>query len=224
MHNKKKNKINEQISSMIQGPLKYAVFIDIGSYISRGNGLLTTMLRGMDIVKISKLFRPISVSDVYKSKEQEFKSLSSRFASNSSLKTLYLALYKLKSSVSGEEDTTQVQKDIELLMNKIGKTISSKLTDEDKELFDSISPKLDTVARIIGNVIDNSIKSVSAEEPPTEEKPTEEPPTEEKPTEEPSTEEKPEEADDESTTKKEHLENRVKNIVREILRKSVTKK
>ena len=230
MGNTKKNKINEQISSMIQGPLKYVAFIDVGSYISRGNGLLTIILRDMGTAKISKLFRPISASDIYKSKEQEFKSLSSRFASNPSLKTLYLALDKLKSSAAGKEDTTQIQKDIQLLVNRIGKTISSKLTDEDKELFDSISPKLDIVARIVGNAIDSSIEPTSVEEPPSEEtpaeeKPTEEPPAEETPTEEPATEETPEEdTEEESTTKKEHLENRIKNIVREILKKSVTKR
>ena len=184
----------------------------------------------MGTAKISKLFRPISASDIYKSKEQEFKSLSSRFASNPSLKTLYLALDKLKSSAAGKEDTTQIQKDIQLLVNRIGKTISSKLTDEDKELFDSISPKLDIVARIVGNAIDSSIEPTSVEEPPSEEtpaeeKPTEEPPAEETPTEEPATEETPEEdTEEESTTKKEHLENRIKNIVREILKKSVTKR
>lgn len=240
MSSKKKTKINEQISSMIQGPLKYVVFIDIGSYISRGNGLLTMILRDMGTGKISKLFRPISTTDVYKSKEQEFKSLSSRFASNPSLKTLYLALEKLKSSAAGKEDTAQIQKDIQLLVNRIGRTISSKLTDEDKELFDSISPKLDTVARIIGNAIDSSVEPTPAEEKPaeepgTEEKPTEEPsaekppaeepPAEEKPVEEPATEEKPEEdSDEKSVTKKEHLETRIKNIVREILKKSVTKR
>lgn len=235
MSSKKKNKINEQISSMIQGPLKYVVFIDVGSYISRGNGLLTMILRDMGTAKISKLFRPISASDVYKSKEQEFKSLSSRFASNPSLKTLYLALDKLKSSAAGKEDTTQIQKDIQLLVNRIGRTISSKLTDEDKELFDSISPKLDTVARIVGNAIDSSIEPTPveeppAEEPPAEETPAEETPAEEKPTEEPAAEEKPteetpeEDTEEESTTKKEHLENRIKNIVREILKKSVTKR
>lgn len=230
MGNTKKNKINEQISSMIQVPLKYLAFIDVGSYISRGNGLLTIILRDMGTAKISKLFRPISASDIYKSKEQEFKSISSRFASNPSLKTLYLALDKLKSSAAGKEDTIQIQKDIQLLVNRIGKTISSKLTDEDKELFDSISPKLDTVARIVGNAIDSSIEPTPVEEPPSEEtpaeeKPTEEPPAEETPTEEPATEETPEEdTEEESTTKKEHLENRIKNIVREILKKSVTKR
>ena len=223
MGTKKKTKINEQISSAIQSPLKYAAFIDVGSYINRGNGLLTMILRDMGAPKIAKLFRPISASDVYKSKAEQFKSVSSRFASNPSLKTLYIALNKLKASAAGQEDTTQIQKDVQLLVNRIGKTISSRLTDEDKELFDSISTELDSIAGTIGDSIDTAVTPKPAEEKP-EEAP-EEKPAEEKPEEKPE-EEKPEEEapKEEPETKKEHLERRIKNIVREILRKSVTKR
>ena len=245
MRSRKKTKINEQVSSLIQGPLKYIAFIDAGSYISRGNGLLTVILKDMGTAKISRLFRPLSTSETYKTKEQEFKALSSRFASNPSLKTLYIALNKLKSSAQGQEDTTQIQKDIQLLVNRIGKTISTKLTDEEKELFDSISSQLDPIARTIGNSIDTAIEPTPAAEKPEEkpdekseekpeekpaEEPKEEPSTEEKPEEtpaatEPATSEKPEdESEKETTTKKEHIETRIKRIVREIMRKSLSKK
>ena len=124
---------------------------------------------------------------------------------------------------NGQEDTTQIQKDVQLLVNRIGKTISSRLTDEDKELFDSISTELDNIAGTIGDSIDMAVTPKPAEEKP-EEAP-EEKPAEEKPEEKPE-EEKPEEEapKEEPETKKEHLERRIKNIVREILRKSVTKR
>lgn len=231
-----RKKLNEQISSSIQPQLKYLAFIDISSYINRGNGLLTTILSDMGTAKISRLFRPLSTTDMYKSKEQEFKSISSRFISNPSLKTMYLALAKLKANAKGQNDNTQNEKDIQLLVNKIAKMISSKLTDEDKELFNSVSSQLDIIARGIGNKIDSALEPAPEEEKPAEEKPEEKPaeekpeekPAEEKPAEETPAEEKPAEEKPEEEkpedTKKEHLQRRIKNIVREILKKSVTKK
>lgn len=227
MSGNNRKKLNEQISSSIQSQLKYLAFIDISSYINRGNGLLTTILSDMGTGKISRLFRPLSTTDAYKSKEQEFKSISSRFISNPSLKTMYLALAKLKANAKGQTDNTQNEKDIQLLVNKIAKMISSKLTDEDKELFNSVSSQLDIIARGIGSKIDSALEPAPEEEKPAEEKPEEKPaeekPAEEKPAEEKPEEEKPEEEKPEDT-KKEHLQRRIKNIVREILKKSVTKK
>lgn len=229
---KTNKKIQENISASIQSPLKYVAFIDVGSYITRGSGLLSTILKDMGSAKISRLFRPIASSDDFKSKTDAFKAVSARFASNPSLKTLYIAVNKLKSSASGKEDTTEIQKDMQLLVNKIGKMISSKMSEEDKELFNLVSPKLDSIAGVIANSIDSSLEPTPAAEKPEEtpeEKPEETPaetPAEEKPEETPeeTSDEKPEESDEESSTKKEQLERRVKNIVREILRKSVTKK
>lgn len=93
----KKQKLNETISAGSKSPIKYMVFIDIASYITRGNGLMTNIIGTGTAPEISKWFRKLSASNDYKSKAGQFKSLSSRFSSLPSLKTMYNALNKIKS-------------------------------------------------------------------------------------------------------------------------------
>lgn len=175
MRTRKKKIMKEAISASSTGPLKYVAFVDAASYITRGNGLMTMLVGTGTGPEISKWYRKLSASEEYKSKAGEFKSLSSRFSTNPSLKTMYIALNKIKAKGQAAEDKTQIEKDMQLVIAKIGRIISSKLTDEDKELFETVSSYLDSIAGNLAGKLDSALTA-----PPPEEKP-EETPTEEKP-------------------------------------------
>lgn len=213
-------KINEDIADTIAAPLRYAAFIDAGSYVTRGNGMLTMIFPELGPAQISKWFRQLGRTETFKKSENEFKSISSRFSSSPALKGLYVTLKNLKKKEVSDENKESHENDLQLVINKIGKIISSKLTEEDSALFDAVSAELDAISKTIAAKIDGSVVSTEPEEP-TEE-PAEEPSDEE--TSEPEVDDTTSEPTEDDKKTSESLQRRVKNIVREILRKSVTKK
>lgn len=127
-----------------------------------------------------------------------------------------------------EEERADFDADMKRVMSKIAKIISSKMTDEDKELFDSISAELNVVAETITSKLDDSIV-VGQEEKPEEPEEKETGDDEESGDDGMDSETSDtgdtapvEDAGEEETS--EALQRRVKNIVREILKKAVTKK
>ena len=82
----KRMKINEDIADTIAAPLRYAAFIDAGSYVTRGNGMLTMIFPELGPAQISKWFRQLGRTETFKKNENEFKSISSRFSSSPALK------------------------------------------------------------------------------------------------------------------------------------------
>ncbi len=220
----KRMKINEDIADTIAAPLRYAAFIDAGSYVTRGNGMLTMIFPELGPAQISKWFRQLGRTETFKKNENEFKSISSRFSSSPALKGLYVTLKNLKKKEVSDENKESHESDLQLVINKIGKIISSKLTEEDSALFDAVSAELDAISETIAAKIDGSVVSTEPEEKPEEptEEPAEEPSDEE--TSEPEADDTTSEPTEDDKKTSESLQRRVKNIVREILRKSVTKK
>lgn len=221
-------KINEDIADIISAPMKYVAFIDAGSYVTRGNGLLTIIFPDLGPAEISKWFRELGRTESFKKNEATFKSISSRFSSLPALKGLLITLKKLKKMQPTEEERADFDADMKRVMSKIAKIISSKMTDEDKELFDSISAELNVVAETITSKLDDSIV-VGQEEKPEEPEEKETGDDEESGDDGMDSETSDtgdtapvEDAGEEETS--EALQRRVKNIVREILKKAVTKK
>lgn len=189
---KKSKTIKEELSSSAKSSMKYMAFIDAASYISTGKGLLG-MIAG-DSTTIKKWFRQLSSSNEYKSKIPQFKSVSARFSTNPALKTMYLAIKKIKEKSADDKDKSNAEKNIQLVLGRIGKIISSKLTDEDRELFDSVSKYLDSISGNIGSSMDKSIN------PPAE--PAAAPETPDKSSDDKSAEKKPEEKPGETPAEK----------------------
>lgn len=224
----KKSKINEGIGDS-SSALKYIAFADAGSYVTRGNGMLSTIFPELGPAQVAKWFREIGRTESFKKNEGSFKSISSRFSSSPALKGLYITLKALKKKEVSDEEKESHESDIELVLNKISKIIGGKMTEEDSELFNSVSDELSEIAEEISSSLEGSLSvSEPSEEPEEEPEEPEEEPEEEEEEEEETPEETPQTSTPEPSaptdTKKEQLERRVKNIVREILRKSVTKK
>jgi len=229
----KKSKLNEGIGDA-SSALKYIAFADVGDYVTRGNGMLSNIFPELGPAQVAKWFRQIGRTDSFKENEGSFKSISSRFSSSPALKGLYMTLKALKKKEVSDEEKESHENDIELVLNKISKIIGGKMTKEDSELFDSVSDELGEIAEEISSSLEGGLSVSEPEEEQPEEEPeeTEEEPDEEEEEEEEEdtdeTEETPQTSSPEPSaptdTKKEQLERRVKNIVKEILRKSVTKK
>ncbi|WWT39336.1 hypothetical protein [Microcystis phage Mel-JY01] len=155
--------INESITGEIISPLKYCVFIDTAQYITRGSGLLTFMFAqdsSIGSAIISKLYRQFSASDLYKQNAESFKSIGARFSANPTLKTLYIAARKIMSKIStGDGDIEENKKDLGVVMRRIEKFISSKLTEQDNQLFATVSGDMAKIATNFAGVIDNNVKA-----------------------------------------------------------------
>lgn len=163
----KKQLLKEDITINAATQFKYLVFIDASSYIQRGNGLLTNVFRDMGAPRITKWFRALAASSEFKEHANDFKSISARFSGNSSLRVLLAALIKIKSKEIKADNVASIEKDITIILNKIGKYINSKLSDQDLELFESVSKYITAIAA-------TAAKSLSASIQPAEE-PAEEP-------------------------------------------------
>lgn len=164
----KKQMLKEDITITAATQFKYLVFIDASSYIQRGNGLMTNIFRDMGAPKIAKWFRSLAASSEFKEHANDFKSITTRFAGNSSLRVLLVALMKIKSKEITQDNSASIEKDITIILGKISKHISSKLSDQDQELFDSVSKYINVIAA-------TAAKTLSAAIQPSEPEPAEEP-------------------------------------------------
>lgn len=234
-----KQEITEGIADNISKKLKYSFFIDLYPIVNKKGGLATIMFPNVGIKKIKKWLGDIETSDLYTSNVETLKSIYSRTSTVANLKTLYRAVDTLKSQQTPPDQNDTRMSDLELVVSKIERVIKSKLNNDEKELFNKMSSLLDDIADNAAKSIEGSIgaSTVQPEEKPEPEEPVEKP--EEKPAEKPSekpaekpaqktepTAEKPaeEEKPEEPSAKKEEIERRIKNIVREILKRSVTKR
>jgi hypothetical protein len=244
-----KQEIAEGIADNISKKLKYSFFIDLYPIVTKKGGLVTIMFPNVEIKKIKKWLGDIEMSDLYTNNIETLKSIYSRTNTISSLKTLYRAVDTLKSQQTPPDQNDSRMSDLELVISKIERVIKSKLNNDEKELFNQMSSLLDDISDNASKSIEGSIGASTSqpeEKPEPEESPKEEPTEkpEEKPEEKPKekqapksvekttatqktepTDKKPaDEESEESSAKKEEVQRRIKNIVREILKKSVTKR
>lgn len=240
-----KQEITEGIADNISKKLKYSFFIDLYPIVTKKGGLVTIMFPNVGIKKIKKWLGDIETSDLYTNNIETLKSIYSKTNTVSNLKTLYRAVDTLKSQQTPPDQNDSRMSDLELVISKIERVIKTKLNNDEKELFNQMSSLLDDISDNAAKSIEGSIGASTAqpeEKPEPEESPKEEPT--EKPEENPSsnpapkpvekttptqktepTDEKPaEEESEESSAKKEEVQRRIKNIVREILKRSVTKR
>jgi hypothetical protein len=192
-----KKQIKEGLADNISNSLLYSFFIDAYPLVKKKGGLVTIMFPNVGLKKISRWVSEVENSDVFTQNEDKFKQIFMKMGANSSLKTLYRAVNTLKSKETNSQDNEQRISDLELLVNKIGRFIKSRLSQDERQLFESISSILDGAADNAAKSIEGSVgaSTITPEKPkeePTEE-PTEEP--KEEPTEEPKEEptEKPKE-------------------------------
>jgi hypothetical protein len=193
-----KTSIKEGLADNVASHLMYSFFVDLYPLVNKKGGLLTVMFPNVGLKKLSRWVGSIEGNELFTQNADKLQQIYSKIAPNTQLKTLYRAVDTLKSKETTPEENDQRINDIQLIVQKIGRVIKSKLTQEERQLFDSLSSILDGAADQAGKSLEGSIgastKTVEPEEEPKEEpkdepkeEPKEEPegaPTEE-PTEEP---------------------------------------
>ena len=174
-NSKKSVRINEDVSLANISLMSYIVFIDIASFLSKGNGLLSSMFSSKAPERIAKWFGKIKSEDTYTENEEAFKAVSSRFMGNPILKKLYSSIDKLKTVSTGETDESDRDKDIEKLLGKVGLFIKGRLTKQEQELVGKLSTSLSSIGNNISSSIKSDLEQMTATESP---EPVEEPKTE----------------------------------------------
>lgn len=172
---KKSVRINEDVSLANISPMSYIVFIDIASFLSKGNGLLSSMFSSKAPERIAKWFGKVKSEEAYTENEEAFKAVSSRFMGNPILKKLYSSIDKLKTVSTGETNESDRDKDIEKLLGKVGLFIKGRLTKQEKELVGKLSTSLASIGNNISSSIKSDLEQMAAAETP---EPAEEPKTE----------------------------------------------
>jgi len=193
-----KKNINEGLADEIAGSFRYSFFIDLYPIANRRGGLLTIMFPNVGSKKLYRWLKGADSSDAYTQNAEKLESLYSRMSTVSSLKTLYRAVNVLKAKKTTPEENETRIRDLQLLMSKIERVIKSKLTGDEQEMLNSLSPLLSSASNDAAKSIEGSVgastetpKETEPVEEPTE-KPEEQP--KEEPKEEPSTEKPAEKA------------------------------
>jgi hypothetical protein len=192
---KTKPNINEGLADDISGSFRYCFFIDLHPISNKRGGLLTIMFPNVGSKKLYRWLKGADSSDMYTQNAEKLESLYSRMSTVSSLKTLYRAVNVLKAKKTTPEENETRIRDLQLLMSKIERVIKSKLTGDEREIFNSISSLLSSASNDAAKSVEGSVGAST--ETPKETEPTEEPaekPQEqpkEEPKEEPSTEQPP---------------------------------
>lgn len=191
---KTKNGLNEGLADDISSRLLYSFFIDMYPIVNRRGGLLTIMFPNVGSKKLSRWLKGAEGSDLYTQNAQRMEEIYRKMSAVSSLKTLYRAVNVLKSKETPQAENETRINDLNLLMSKIERVIKAHLSNEDKQLFNSISSLLSPAANDAAKSIEGSVgASTQAPEEPVAE-PTEEPEqSTEEPTEEPAAEPKQQE-------------------------------
>jgi|688.fasta_scaffold412534_2 hypothetical protein len=196
-----KKSIKEGLADNVSSHLMYCFFVDLYPLVNKKGGLLTIMFPNVGVKKLSRWMSGVEGNNLYQSNAEKLNQMYSRVSGSTALKTLYRAVNTLKSKETSSEENDQRINDLQLIVQKIGRVIKSKLTQEERQLFDQFSSLLDGAADQAGKSLEGSIGASTQkvepapeepEEKPTEEKP-EETPTEEKPEETPAPEETPSE-------------------------------
>jgi hypothetical protein len=185
---KTKPNINEGLADDISGSFRYCFFIDLHPISNKRGGLLTIMFPNVGSKKLYRWLKGADSSDMYTQNAEKLESLYSRMSTVSSLKTLYRAVNVLKAKKTTPEENETRIRDLQLLMSKIERVIKSKLTGDEREIFNSISSLLSSASNDAAKSVEGSVGASTETPKETEpvEEPTEKP--EEQPKEEPSTE------------------------------------
>jgi hypothetical protein len=165
-NSKKSVRINEDVSLANISLMSYIVFIDIASFLLKGNGLLSSMFSSKAPERIAKWFGKIKSEDAYTENEDAFKAVSSRFMGNPILKKLYSSIDKLKTVSTGETDESDRDKDIEKLLGKVGLFIKGRLTKQEQELVGKLSTSLSSIGNNISSSIKSDLEQMTATESP----------------------------------------------------------
>jgi hypothetical protein len=161
-----KKKLTEGLSDNISNSLKYVIFLDLYPMSKRTGGMSTIMFSNIDHRKLAKWLKGLDQTDTYTENEDALKDMYSRISVSSSLKDLYRTVDKLKSKETSSEENEQRISDIEMVMRKIQKTLKSKLSKQDLELFDKMSDLLDDPAESAAKSIEGSVGASTLEPEP----------------------------------------------------------
>lgn len=224
-------KLNEAAILSTGNATSLMVFIDIAYYIKNQKGMLSLAFPNIGNRDLYKMTRGFANNPAYSENQEQLIGISERFYNNSALKGLYKALAVLASKETSPSESDARMQDLNLVLSKIERFITGKLTNEERELFSSIEDSIDNYSDSLNSNLNSSVESTTKEEEPEEtpaEEPVEEPteePKEEKPEETPAeqpetTEEKPEE----KTTvaqPKEKTEEQFRSLIKKLVRESI---
>lgn len=158
-----KTKTNEAIELYSINYLAYIIFIDATSIYDSGKGSLSYLLPNIEPPQMKNIFEDIFESEKFKINYEKMKGIHSRFIGDSVIKALLKTLYKLMSMSPSEDlskmDPSKKDKDISLVVKKIGTYISGKLTSSDKLVFQDIASEINSVSKQIYNTINQQLVS-----------------------------------------------------------------
>ena len=215
-----KTQLQEGLSDNISDALEYVFFVDLYPIATKKGGLSTIMFQNIDHNRMVKWLGGVEKSDLYSENEDKLKEMYSKISVSSALKDLYRTINVLKSKETPSEENDSRIEDIEMVMRKIKKTIKTKLSEEELDLFNQMSDLLDDAAENAAKSIEGSVGASTKESEPEEEE-TEETPEEtpEEPTEEPT--ETPSDDEIEEMEDELRMEAYLKSVIREIIEKKL---
>lgn len=197
--------IQEGLSDNISNALEYVFFIDLYPIANQKGGMSTIMFQNIDHRRLVKWLKGAEKSDMYLENEEALKEMYSKISISSALKDLYRTVNTLKSKETSQEENDKRIGDIEMVMRKIKKTIKSKLSEEELNIFDKMSDLLDDAAENGAKSIEGSVGASTIESEPEN-------------TEEPTPEEK------EEFEEALRMESYLKSVIREIVEKRLNLK
>lgn len=223
-------KLNEAAILSTGNATSLMVFIDIAYYIKNQKGMLSLAFPNIGNRDLYKMTRGFANNPAYSENQEQLIGISERFYNNSSLKGLYKTLAVLASKETTPSESAARMQDLNLVLSKIERFITGKLTNEERELFSSMEDSIDNYSDSLNSNLNSSIESTTKEEP--EETPAEEPveepaeePKEEKPEETPAEQpETTEEEPEEKTTvaqPKEKTEEQFRSLIKKLVRESI---
>lgn len=221
--------LNEQTNIEAGKSTSLMIFIELAYFLEKQRGTLSVAFPELGNRGLFRLLRKLVSNPIYTQNKEELLGISERFFNNTSLRSLYKTLAFLDSkNAKADGDDNRIQ-DINRVLSKIERMITSKLTSQEKQLFSSFEP---TIQKYGDNL--NSLLSSVSETPPTEEPtPDEEPKPEEKPVEkpeptepqkdEPSTEPsvKKEPEDTEKPNEKKKTEEQFKSLIKRLVKETL---
>ena len=161
MSSKMRINTNEAIELYSINYLAYVIFIDATSIYDSGKGSLSYLLPDVEPTRMKNIFEDIFESEKFKSNYEKMKGINSRFGGDSVIKALLKTLYKLMNDNPSEDvseiDPAKKEKDISLVIKKLGTYISGKLTSSDKLVFQDISSEISSVSKQIYNTINQEL-------------------------------------------------------------------
>ena len=202
-----KSSIKEGLADNVSRYLMYSFFVDLYPLVNKKGGLLTIMFPNVGLNKLSRWVGNIEENELYTNNAESLQKIYSRVSSSTQLKTLYRAVNTLKSKETNSEENDKRISDIQLIIEKIYRVIKTKLTQEERQLFDKFSSLLDGAADQAGKSLEGSIGASTKTVEPTEE-----------PKEEPK-----EEPEEEKTKAEESLkmEEYLKSLIRELVERKL---